>query len=269
MIHRIFAAAALAASFVLPVAAQQQQPTGFHNIACVKARPGQASNFREFLQGDVQKYAQARVSSGAIAAFMVLRAIMPAGSDGQCDYAIVTFYNGAPPAPMSHEDLLAALQKAGVDPQQYLQKRSEMTELVSTHLTQYQVLVGAAKKGDYLVFNSMHAKDVDAWVAWEKKNWQPFAEAAVKQGLLSAWAINVQIFPTGESDHDLVSSVDVYPTWNAVFNQSQTYRDAWTKTHPGVDPAAFFADAGKLRTIEHTALYQVDDMIAAPTRAAR
>lgn len=267
MIPRLLAAAALAASFALPVAAQQQ-PVGFHTIACVKVRPGQASNFREFLQGDVQKYAQARISSGAIAAFMVLRAIMPAGSDGQCDYAIVTFYNGAPPAPMGHEEFLAALQKAGLDPQQYIRKRSETSELVSSHLTQYQVLVGSAKKGDYLVFNSMHAKDIGAWVDWEKKNWQPFAEAAVKQGLLSAWAINVQIFPTGESDHDLVSSVDVYPTWDAVFNQTQAYRDAWTKTHPGVDPAAFFNDAGKLRTIEHTALYQVDDMIATPTRAA-
>jgi len=268
MISRIVAAAALAASFALPVIAQQQ-PTGFHNIACVKVRPGQASNFREFLQGDVHKYAQSRVSSGAIASFVVLRAIMPAGSDGQCDYAIVTFYNGAPPAPMSHEDLLAALQKAGLDAQEYIQKRSETTELVSSHLTQYQVLVGGAKKGDYLVFNSMHAKDIDAWVAWEKKNWQPFAEAAVKQGLLSGWAINVQIFPNGESDRDLVSSVDIFPTWDAVFNQSQTYRDTWMKTHPGVDPVAFFAEAGKLRTIEHTALYQVDDMIAASTQAAR
>ena len=46
----------------------------------------------------------------------------------------------------------------------------------------------------------------------------------MKQGLISGWAINVQIFPNGENDHDLVSSVDIYPTWDAVFNQSQTYR---------------------------------------------
>lgn len=269
MIHRMLAAAALAASFALPAAAQQQQPVGYHNIACVRVRPGQTDAFRNFLRGDVHKYAQARVSSGAIASFLVLRAIMPAGSDGQCDYAIVTFYNGAPPAPMNHEEVLAALQKAGVNPEQYLQKRSETSDLVSNHLTQYQALVGGAKKGDYLVFNSMHAKDVDAWVAWEKKNWQPFAEAAVKQGLISGWAINVQVFPNGDSDHDLVSSVDIYPSWEAVFSRTQAVRDAWTQTHPGVDPAAFFADAGKLRTIDHTALYQVDDMIEASTQASR
>lgn len=268
MMHRMLAAAVLAASFALPAAAQQQ-PVGFHNIACVRVRPGQANNFREFLQGDIHKYAQSRVSSGAIASFLVLRAIMPGGDDGQCDYAIVTFYNGAPNAPLSHEDLLAALQKAGLDPQQYIQKRSETSELVSNHLTQYQVLVGGAKKGDYLVFNSMHAKDVDAWVAWEKKNWQPYAESAVKQGLMSGWAINVQIFPNGDSDRDLVSSVDIYPTWEALFSRNQALRDAWTKTHPGVEPAAFFADAGKLRTIDHTALYQVEDMIAASTQASR
>lgn len=267
MIHRMLAAAVLAASFALPAAAQE--PTGFHNIACVRVRPGQADNFRSFLRDDVHKYAQARVNSGAIASVLVLRAIMPAGSDGQCDYAIVTFYNGAPPAPMNHEEALAAVQKAGLNAEQYYQKRSETSELVSNHLTQYQVLVGGAKKGDYLVFNSMHAKDIDAWVAWEKKNWQPYAEAAVKQGLLSGWAINVQVFPTGESDRDLVSSVDIYPTWEALFSRNKALRDTWTQTHPGVDPVAFFTDAGKLRTIEHTALYHVDDLVAAANQASR
>ncbi len=116
--------------------------------------------------------------------------------------------------------MTAVLQKAGVTStlQQWRDRLAVVAELVSNNITQYQVLVGGSKKGDYLVFNSMSAANVDECVAVQKRLWQPFAEQGVKDGAQDGWAINIQVIPHGDKDPSLVSSVDIFPTWDSMFN---------------------------------------------------
>jgi hypothetical protein len=259
-------AAALAAALSTTLVAQPT-PSGYHGISCVRVKPGKSAAFRALLSGDYQKVEQARVDSGAITAWIVLRTVIPAGTDAGCDYVLVSFYPGLPAAPLSDEDMTALIQKAGVTAtlQEWRDRQRDVAELVSNNITQYQALVGGSKKGDYLVFNSMSATDAGECVAAQKRLWQPFAEEGVKDGAQDGWAVNIQIMPRGDKDPSRVSSVDIFPTWDSMFNYfGPDFITRWKKVHPEMTPDDAFAQIDKQCTITHTVLYKVEDQIASP-----
>src|ERR1035438_1192309 len=261
-IPRILVGAAIVAALSIPLTAQQA-PTGFHSIACVKVNPGKWAEIEEWIAGTGDKLDQSLVDSGTIAGTISLRTELPQGSASECDYVFVTFFNGLPSEPPSTEELSKALHKAGVPltAEQFYTKRGELGTLVYDNITQYQTLVGGAKKGGYLVFNSMNAPDVGACVAYQQKVWKPLAEEMVKAGNSDGWAINEKVFPRGAKDKTAVSTVDLYPSWNAFINVYPSMMDAWKKVHPDMD---FNSTMGqqfeKLCSIEHTVLYKVVDV---------
>ncbi len=262
-IPRVLLGAAMAAALSIPLAAQQA-PTGYHHVQCVKINPGKMAAVGEFIAGDSHKLGQSLVDSGHYANTLVLRTVMPRGTDAECDYVFVTFFNGLPPAPMSQEELTAALHKADVPltAEQLYAQEDDLGKLVSDNYTQYQVLVGGAKKGDYLVFNSMSAPDVGACVTAQKNLWQPVAEQMVKDENTSGWAVNVQRFPRGTKDDTAVSSVDIYPSWDAFLNEYSSISSAWKKVHPDMDINSTMQQFEKQCTITHTVLYKVVDATA-------
>lgn len=262
-IPRVLLGAAIAAALSIPVTAQQA-PTGYHHIQCVKINPGKMAGVEEFIAGTGHKLNQSLVDSGAYAQTLVLRTVMPRGTDAECDYVFVAFFKGLPPAPMSPEEVSNALHKADVPmtAEQLYAKEDELGKLVSDNITQYQVLVGGAKKGDYLVFNSMSAPDVGACVASQKRLWQPVAEEMMKAGNTDGWAVNVQVFPRGSSDKTVVSSVDLYPSWDAFVHEYPSIESAWKKVHPDMDINSTMGQFEKQCTITHTVLYKVVDATA-------
>ena len=260
--HMAFAAALAAALSATLVA--QPTPSGYHSISCVRVKAGKSAAFRALLSGDYSKIEQVRVDSGAVSAWIALRTVIPAGTDAGCDYVLVTFYPGLPAAPLSDDEMTAVLQKAGVSStlQDWHARISDVGELVSNNITQYQALVGGSKKGDYLVFNSMKAADVNECVALQKRLWQPFAEQGVKDGAQDGWAVNIQVMPRGDKDPSLVSSVDIFPTWDSMFTYfGPDFTARWKKVHPEMTPDEAFSEIDKACTIEHTVLYKVEDQI--------
>ena len=124
------------------------------------------------------------------------------------------------------------------------------------------MLVGGSKKGDYLVFNSMSATDVEQCVAAQKRLWQPFAAEGVKEGAQDGWAVNIQQIPSGTKDPSLVSSVDIYPSWDAMFNYfGPDFITRWKKVHPEMTPDEAFSEINKVCTIEHNVTYKVEDQV--------
>ena len=112
-LRHFFWGAALAAALSATLVAQQA-PVGYHSISCVRVKPGQSAAFRTLLNGDYHKVEQASVDSGRISGFIALRTVIPAGTDAGCDYVLVAFYPGFPPAPLGDDEMTAVLQKAGV-----------------------------------------------------------------------------------------------------------------------------------------------------------
>jgi hypothetical protein len=264
-IPRILVCAALAAAFSTALVAQVASPatTGYHTVNCVKVLPGKNAEYSKFLTEDVRKVAQARVDAGAITTWLVLRTVMPQGSEAECDYVLVSFYAGLPNPPLGGEALTTALHQAGLQmsADEYNERRNALSTLVYNDITQYQILVGQAHKGDYLIFNSMKVGDIDEWIAYEKKVWQPIAEAQVKEGVRAGWALNVQVFPMGSKDKHLASTVDIYPTWASMFTDPG-FGERFKKVHPDMELGTTFEHFQKLRTIESTVLYQVDDVVS-------
>jgi hypothetical protein len=254
----------VALAAVLPVTlAAQQAPMHTYSVLCVKVNPGQNAAFTSLVSGDLHKLEQARVDSGALSGWLVLRTVMPAGRAAKCDYSLVAFYTGWPKPGMNDAELKAAMQQAGIAMTQdeWDQKLRELGYLVSDGLDETLDLVGEAHVGDYLVYNSMNVTDVGAWINWEKKMWDPLAQSLVKSGKLSGWAMNIQMFPRGAQDPDLESTVDIFPSWEAFVQARENYQAAWKAVHPDADMMTAMGQFGRVCTIEHSVLQKVVDQI--------
>ena len=257
--------AAIAAAFSAALPAQQGL-TGFHSVACIKVKPENNAEFRKWATGDVHKYAQSRVDSGALSSWILLRSVIPSGTSAECDYIVVSMYPGAPPKPMDLDELDAALKKAGItmSAQQYVDRRTALTTLVSHNMFQNRASVGSFKKGDYFVVNYMKASNMEEYVAWEKKAWQPLAEAMAKDGMRAGWSLNTMVCPGGTDVRFNAVTVDVYSSWDSIFNvDGQKFYDLWRKVHPDMEFGTTFEQYDKLRHEGDVDIYVVQDNISA------
>ncbi|MFZ0663499.1 MAG: hypothetical protein WAM66_12455 [Acidobacteriaceae bacterium] len=237
----------------------QQAPPHFYTVACVKIKPGKTADFNT-LVSNMHKYYQSRVDSGAVSAVIETRAISPAGSAAECDYDFVTFYSGPPNAPMSKDEMTAALQKAGISSslEELRQQEDAVGYLASYSIVEQAVQVGNAKKGDYIVVNDMKVQDIGAWIANEKKLWQPIFEDGVKDGSMDGWGVDVSFMPRGAKDPDTTYTVDIYPSWQAVYSFfGPSFPARWKKVNPDVPMAQGMDQEQKVDTIEHTTLSKV------------
>ena len=253
---------ALAAAFSTTLLAQQA-PSGYHSVACIKVKPENTSQFRKWMSEDARKLAQARVDSGEISTWFLLRSVIPQGTSAECDYLNVVMYPGAPPKPMGMDELGVALKKAGitVSAQEYVDRRNSLTTLVSNNLFQNKIFVGAMNKGDYLEVNYMRVSNMDDYLAYEKKVWQPFAEAMAKGGVRTGWSLNVQVLPSGSDLRYQAVTVDVFPSWDAMF-KDLPFADTFKKVHPDMEIGTTFETYEKLRTILSTNVYQLSDVVS-------
>ncbi|MGO9339317.1 MAG: hypothetical protein ACLPY1_17615 [Terracidiphilus sp.] len=253
-------AAALSASLIA-----QQAPTGYHNVACIKVKPEKTAEFRKFFEDDVRKVQQARADSGAISTWILVRSIAPQGASAECDYLSISTYPGVPPKPLSLDELGAVIKRAGLtmSAQEYVDRRTSLTELVSNNLFQNRIFVGTMKKGDYLMANYMKVANIDDWLAYEKKVWQPIAESMVQAGHSSGWSVNVQVLPGGADLPFDAVTVDVYPSWDALFAVESHYNEHFKKTHPDMEMGTTMEQFQKLRTILSSELMVIDDMVTA------
>jgi len=258
-IRHLFWGTALTAVLSVPLVAQQAPPH-FYTVACVKVKPEKSADF-DALVADLHKYEQSRVDSGAVLAVIETRAVSPAGSAAQCDYDFVTFYSGFPAAPMGKDEVTAALQKAGItlSLEELRQKEDAVGYLASYSIVRQALQVGEAKKGDYIVLNDMKVTDTGAWIDNERKLWQPIFEDGVKDGSMDGWGVDVVFMPRGDKDPYTTYTVDIYPSWEAVYTFfGPSFPDRWKKINPDVPMEQGMDQEHKVETIEHTVLSKVE-----------
>ena len=264
--YRTFAAVVCAA--VLSVAAAAQAPSAgpFYTSTCLKVKPEKNSDFRKFERETLHKYAQARLDSGALISWFIMRAVLPAGTENGCDYVVVGTYPGAPKKPLGPDELSDVLKKAGLGmtADQYTQSRNTVSELAETGLFRNMLSVGSMQKGDYLAINLNKTQDPNQWVQLEKKLWQPMAEAFVKQGITRGWYANVRVLPEGTGMRFDTVTVDAYPSWDAYFQFQENPKvwDIWKQVHPDSDPNTAFADYYKNVNRVAVELWVVEDMLS-------
>ena len=266
---RTLAGAVVLTALSFPLLSQPASPTtGYHSVQCIKTKPDKGVEFRKWAEGDFHKIIQGLVDSGRLSSWALVRAVTPSGSASPCDYFVVSFYPGLPPEPLGMADLGPVLKKAGLSmtAEEYIARRDAASTLVTSGLWQTYLAVGSMQKGDYIVVNEAKAVDVDEWVAYEKKAWQPIAEQLVKEGLTRGWFVNVMQMPQRGSENRINGvTVDVYPSWDAL-NKSMIdpeFLNRWRKLHPGMEIGTTFEHYDKLRNNLTSNLFRIDDMISA------
>ena len=237
--------------------------TGFFTVSCLKLEPGKSTEFRSWMSDVVHKVAQSRVDAGVLTSWELYREVLPQGSDAHCDYAIIARYPGLPPEPTTDQSLPAMLKKAGVNltAQQYLERRSSVAHLVESTISQTRASVGSAKVGDYLVVNHMKVSNVNDWVAYEKKAWQPVAEAMDSDGVRSGWFLSADIIPFGSEVGATGTTVDIYPSWDAIFKDDAAFVDRWRKAHPDMEIGTTMEQFDKFRTITYGHIVRLEDAV--------
>ena len=145
--------------------------------------------------------------------------------------------------------------------QQFIDRRDSLTTLVSNNLFQNRAALGSTKKGNYMVVNYMKAANVEDWVAFEKKVWQPVAEALIKDGRTAGWSLNVQFLPGGSDLKFQGVTVDTYASWDDVFKQDPQFVERFRKVHPDMEFGTTFEQFEKLRTTVALQLFTAVDVV--------
>ena len=243
-------------------AQQPQQPSYYQTVACVKITPGKFAEFRQFVNEASKKMAETRAKAGEISSWAVLRSVMPAGTEARCDYAISTIYEGAPPAPQTTEGLGKALEKAGVKmtAAQYLAKRDSLSHLVAMEMWRPRIRLGQPEKGHYLLVNYMKVHDATAYYKFERETWQPLADAMIKEGTQSGWMLSTVLLPGGTDVKYTARTVDVYPSWDAVF-KGNNMQEVFKKVFPDKDYQQTFESLTKLRDLAERDLFVFEELV--------
>lgn len=259
---RILCGAALAVACC--VSATAQQTTTYYSGACVKVKPGGDADFASQVSGNMLKLEESQVKAGKITGWLALRAVLPSGKHANCDYLFVSFFKGLPTPPMSDEEFTAALKRAEMDmtPEEFWAPITKDVYLVSTDIGEMPVMIGSAKKGGYLVDNSMHMPDVNECMNTEKKLWQPMAEARMKAGQQSGWGMYQIVYPRGSLVKGSAGTVDMYSSWDEIFNEGMM--QTWQEVHPDVKPADAMEEFNQQCQIEMSEVYQVVEDVQAP-----
>ncbi|MDR3739914.1 MAG: hypothetical protein P4L40_12950 [Terracidiphilus sp.] len=264
-ITRFVAAATLAAAFLAPVCAQTPTP-GYHTVACFKVKPDMGAAFRKYAADEVHKIAQGRVDSGEISTFYLLRAVFPQGQASECDYLAVAMFPGMPHL-LGPEELSAAIKKSGlsITPEDYVNHRNAVATLVSAEVFQNQAFVGHANKGDYFQINYMRVSDASTgdYINWEKKIWQPLAEAYLKDGKRTGWSLNLRVMPSGSDLPYQAVTVDIFSSLDAVFADDTQFYDRFKKAHPDMELGTTFEQYEKLRARALVKLFVLEDLVTA------
>lgn len=260
--------AALACCF-FPVALPAQQPATpsyAQTIYYLRVTPGKDAEFMQFVNDTFRKVAQVQVDAGEIHSWTFMRAVMPAGQDSRADYVVSIVTEGAPSEPVSAEALAAAMAKGGIAMSipEFIEKRTALATLVSSEMCRIQARAGAPKKGHYLLVNQMKVHDAAAQIDYARTIRRPIAEELVRQGTMSGWMLATRILTVGTETPNLAFSVDMYPTWQALF-APRSIQKVFEKVHAGKDFEHEMSRINKYREVTRRDLWVVVDRVEKST----
>jgi hypothetical protein len=261
MRRHVILAIAVSAGLTTGVLAQDQKPSGFHSVTCVKIRDGKGTEYRQFAE-ETRSMAQAAADAGQMKVSYRMRSVMPAGAAATCDYVYVTVYDGIPPAPTGPAGLESLIKKSGVSmtADQFRAKRTSLTNLVSSEMWRTAVDVGAMEKGDYLYVNHMKVHEMDAWLELENAIWKPMAQAWVKDGTLRGWMVARPVVPNGSDLKYQAITVDVMPKWESAF-KGVPLEKTFKQIHSDKNLNDVMAKIEKARDLAYRELLVVEDKI--------
>lgn len=247
-------------------AQQPVAPDPIQTIVYVKVARGKDVEFIQLVTDTFRKMAQTQADAGELVSWTLLRAVMPAGDEARADFAVSAIHHGPPPEPMGGPAFEAAMKKAGITLTlpEFRERLATLSTLLNVEMCRIRARAGAPQKGHYLLVNQMKVHDAAAQIDYARTIRQPLAAELVRQGELSGWLLATRILTVGSETPNMAFSVDMYPTWQALFGP-RSARKAFETVHPGKDYEAEMARINKYREVTRRDLWVVVDRVEKST----
>jgi hypothetical protein len=241
--------------------AQNQTPPTYVREYCIKVTPGNGAAYAEFAHEISTKLNQARADAGEIRAWLLARAIAPAGASAKCDYLSVWFYSGFPHEPLTSDQMTAALERAhlNLNAREFAAKRDSLSTLVSVQYWRGVDSVGQTpQKGNYLRLNHYKVKSgqTGKWVTLETTMWKPVVAAHLDGGGTGGWAADTLIMPLGDSMPYNAITVDIFADW-ASYGRGIRVQQLWSKVHPNLSLNEYNDQLDSVREVNSRDVVQV------------
>ncbi|MCC6341473.1 MAG: hypothetical protein IT166_04710 [Bryobacterales bacterium] len=241
---------------------QQQSPSIYQTVNCIKVTPGKGPEYLQLARDATLKFMQARADSGEITSWVLLRSVIPAGAEARCDFATLTTHSGSPALPMNRESAAAVFRKAGlgISTDEYVAKRNGLSRLVSTEIWRRALLTGHPEKGNYLYTNNMKVHNMKEYAKFERDVWLPMAEEWIKEGGMTGWGVSVAVLPGGADVKYAARSADIFPNWEAAF-KPRNLQAMFAKVHAGKDFEETMSGLSKLRDLARRELWVIEESV--------
>jgi len=262
---RLLTLAVVCAAAGLSQNQDQKEPPTVRDY-CVKVDAGKSAEFETFAHDYALPLSQARAASGEFSWFLIMRAVVPAGTSANCDYRVVYGYRGLPPETASSEQIEAAIRQAKLKTtaKEMIARRDSMSHLVDVGIwVQLASSGGQAQKGGYVRLNHYNVKPraFDEWVRLETTYWKPIVESWTKTGATVGWGAYNLLMPQGENQPYNAVTVDIFPDWKALVNDVPL-NELWPKTHPHTEATEVFDRLDGVRSRHDIEIYKVLEMVA-------
>src|ERR1700680_1844995 len=144
------AAASLVAVISVPAGAQRV-PANYSVITYRKVAPEKVDAFLSFTKSQTKKVMQARLESGGIKSWSLLKLTIPFAMGSDYNYATVVTSEKFPDLDPAMAEVGAFYQKLGISVGDYLNKSRELSTAMRQQITRTLLRVGgAAGAGDYV-----------------------------------------------------------------------------------------------------------------------
>lgn len=211
----ILLAAGLALFETAGGAAGGEQPT-YMMFRCIKTTAGKSGAYQEYMLATTAKAMQVRANEGDVHGWLFAKAVIPSGSEAECDFIQTNFHRGFPPPSTSIDPFFA---KAGlkVTRQEWYATLGPMSKLVRLEQWRGVEGLGQLQKGQFIRFDYLKVTPgrADEWKR-AQADWLAAARTASEQKLITAWHADEILLPGGSGYRHTARRVIAFPDWSAM-----------------------------------------------------
>lgn len=265
------AAAALLTLVCLPLGAQRL-PTNYTVVTFRKVAPEKVDAFLAFSKDQTRKVMQARIDSGGIKTWTLLKLTAPYAAGSDYNYAMVISTEKFPDLDPATAEMDATYKKAGLNRLEYLKTSRELSTLVHQEINRGVLRVGpGAEVGNYVRVD-YHAAAADRpgeLMDIERSIYAPMFKEVVDAGKgIRAWAVSVPVLPTsGETGYTLYTT-QVFKDSASLGAGAGTTQEVFRKVHPDRNYINTIGQVRALDKLTKVRIYHVLDVVGTPILGA-
>jgi hypothetical protein len=265
------AAAALLAVVSVPVGAQRM-PMNYTVITFRKVAPEKVDAFLAFTRDQTKKVMQARLDSGGIKSWSLVKLTMPYAMASDYNYAMVVSTDKFPDLDPAAPEMDAVYSKVGINRAAYLKMARELSTPVSQQITRTALRVGsAAQAGDYVRvdYHSTPSDRPGELMELEATVYAPMFKAVIEANKgIKAWTVAMPVLPTAtEADYSFYTT-QVFKDSASLGAGAGTSPAVFQKVHPDRNYLNVMQRVRTIDKLTKVRIYHVLDVLGGPIMPA-